>query len=146
MYITNLGHIRSKRLFMSRLDDMRERHENAVMYTDQWLSNKTVCSYVATSKPRGKGALFSYALLSKVDVDPAKSQEYPWCLNYVFTFPSHRRSGIMRKILDRVKSDHMATAFVSSEEGTALFKNCGFVQSKDDADKFTTPITPIHGC
>lgn len=58
--------------------------------------------------------LLSFAILSKMDFDSWNMRKDPWTLNFIYTFPQHRRKVYAKKLLSWIKKRQEATAFCSN--------------------------------
>ena len=94
------------------------------LHANQWLNEKNeVKCYVLCEGSTVK----TMALLSKCDYDPMHQHSNPYTLNYIYTYPNHRRLGYACKMLIYLKSKEQTTAFCDSDESEALFAKAQYI-------------------
>jgi len=66
-------------------------------------------------------------LLSKCDNDPFHTHKRPFILDWIYTFPEHRRNGFATQLLSHVNQLEQTTAFCNNQASEDLFTNVGYV-------------------
>ena len=98
--------------------------EQSLMFLCHWLSlKKEVICYTICEQDIIKCII----LLSKCDFDPFKKYLNPYLIDYIYTFPDHRRLGYANKILEYVKTKKEMSAICNGEKSEELFKKSGFL-------------------
>lgn len=103
--------------------------ESFIMFSERWLSEirivKCYSMYINEE-------IVCVALLSKCDFDPIKKHDNPYILDYIFTFPKHRRKKYAHLMLTHIKECCQVTAFCDNDESVNLFENSGFIRNTEN--------------
>lgn len=89
----------------------------------QWLgeTGDTKCYYMGDDNE-----IFSFVLVHDIDFDPYNKHDKPFVIDYIFTFPSHRRKGYAMQLLCYLKKIFQVTAFCENLESDKLFKKANY--------------------
>ena len=71
--------------------------------------------------------LMTIALLRKCDVDPYAEYKNPYMMDYMYTVPEHRRTGMALYVLNHIKQ-HDTTIAITEEN---VFEKAGFHKTKN---------------
>ena len=72
--------------------------------------------------------LKAFALVHITDYDPFGEQKEPYVIDYIYTYPKFRRTGVASSLLDIIINirKYECTSFCNNDISINLFKNSGF--------------------
>ena len=107
------------------------------MFIAQWLDIKFGISCIILTD---NGIIKSFALISKMDFDPYKTQSRPHLINFIYTLPEYRNNNFGYEILSYISKNIECTAVCNNDISISLFERAGYKRMPYEYDN----ICPLY--